>query len=100
MNTKWDKLKTYINKKPINSTITRKELGYLIYKGKIPRVPGTSGSTLDFYTRALRILGILSTDGKGVYTIHHHINKNKSIYEIKKIAYSHSFRVWFNDILN
>ena len=93
--TTWDKLKNYINDKSIGDIIHRKEL---LQYNITPPMPGTHGTTVDKYRRCLELIGILEKHKLGQYKILYHIKDTVSLSFIKKIAYSRSYRQWFNDI--
>jgi hypothetical protein len=96
MMNKWEKLKWYVNRKQKGAVFSRKNLLFLIYKDPKYRT-SSYGTTADIYLRCLIILGIIERIDRGMYQVVHHIKKDLSSSELKKIAYG-GYRRWFNDV--
>jgi hypothetical protein len=91
--TKWQKLRKYINERPIGETIVRGEIHKKIYGSK----ESNCMTAIDTYRRMLQLIGILQTTRPGVYKIKYHIKETLTCSELNKLAYGNEYRRWFND---
>jgi len=89
----WQFLKNYINIRDIGYVILRRQLMECVYGGNRPE------TAIDLYIRCLRKIGILETLAPGEYEIKAHIKGSTTSSEIRKVAYSDSYRQWFHDII-
>jgi hypothetical protein len=93
---KWEKIKTFINKLPIGTIVSRKEIIFLIYNRTYIN-KSSYGSTIDNWRRCLELLGILEPAGRGLYKVKYHIRKDLTSTELRDCAYG-GYRRWFNNI--
>ncbi len=92
----WNMLKSYINDRPINSKIKRKEIIKLICgTGKYPI---TSHATVDTYRWMLTQCGVLESFKPGEYTIKKHIREDVLASQLLKRMNGPKWKRWFIDI--
>ncbi len=92
----WDVMKSYINNRPINSRIKRKNILNLIYG--TGQYSATSHSTVDAYRWMLTQCGVLEIFKAGEYTIKKHIREDLSASQLQKIMRGPRWKRWFIDI--
>jgi hypothetical protein len=90
---KWEKLKNYVNSHDISSIIERQGiLNYIEGPDKKYRP-----HTTDSYINILHKLGFIEKVSAGKYKILYHIKADLSVADATIVAFSASWRQWFND---